>query len=176
MFNKIIIGIVITCLLPALTFAHGPARQKVMQEIEINAPLDKVWSIISDFCSIKDWNPQVTGCEITEGNPEEAGAIRVITLENGQKLKEKLIKLVPEQNKIQYMLTEPNIEAFPINTHGSTILLSNEGGKTKVVWKGAFYRSFPGPNPPPELSDEAGQKALTGFYSAGLEKIKTLAE
>ncbi len=177
MLKTIKLGLIVTLLLPALTYAHGPARVKVIQDIEINAPVEKVWGIIQDFCSIKDWNPQVSACEITEGNANEPGAIRTITLENGQQLKEKLIKIIPEQNKIQYMLTEPNIKAFPINTHGSSIILTAiDGGKTKVEWKGNFYRSFPGPNPPPELSDEAGQEALSSFYIAGLENIKKLAE
>ncbi|MBT4888301.1 MAG: SRPBCC family protein, partial [Rhodospirillales bacterium] len=50
-------------LLPAITSAHGPTRQKVVKEIEINAEPDKVWGIISDFCSIKNWLPPVTECE-----------------------------------------------------------------------------------------------------------------
>lgn len=176
MFKKSIIVLALAMLLTSLTYAHGPSRQKVMKTITINSSAESVWNIISDFCSIKDWNPKVTDCAITEGDNNQKGAIRTLTLDNGHKINEKLIKLDKKTYKIQFMLTEPNIDAFPINTHGSTLMLSKEGDNTKVTWKGAFYRSFPGPNPPPELSDAAGQKALSAYYMAGLEKLKSLAE
>lgn len=162
-------------LIPSLVLAHGPSRQKVVQQIEINAPVEKVWGIISDYCSIKDWNPAVTACESDNGN--ENDSTRTITLENGQQMQEKLIKYNPENTMYQYMLLKPNVDALPINTHGSTLSVkAGENGKTIVEWKGAFYRSFPGPNPPPELSDEAATKKLTEFYKSGLENIKKLAE
>jgi hypothetical protein len=173
--NLIRPGLLALLFIPLLAFAHGPSRQKVDQQIEINAPVAKVWGIISDFCSIKNWDPAVTACESDKGN--EPDSTRTITLENGQKLKEKLVKYKPDDFTYQYMMIEPNVNAFPINTHGSTISVkAADGGKSIVEWKGAFYRSFPGPNPPPELSDEAGTKALTEFYMQGLQKIKKLAE
>lgn len=162
-------------LFPALCFAHGPSRQKVVKEIEIDAPPEKVWALISDYCSIKDWDPMVTGCESDNGT--EKDSIRIITLENGEKIKEKLIKHLPDQMKYQYMMVEPNIKALPINTHGSSItVMANDKGGTTVEWKGAFYRSFPGPNPPPELSDEAGHEKVGELYESGLMHLKELAE
>jgi hypothetical protein len=167
-------GLIALLLIPALTLAHGPSRVKVDQQIEINAPVDKVWAIISDFCSIKDWHPDVKACESDNGNQPDS--IRIITLENDQKMKEKLVKFNADGTLYQYMLVEPNVDAFPINTHGATISVREDGGKTVVEWKGAFYRSFPGPTPPPELSDEAAEKALSMFYKTGLENIQKLAE
>ena len=167
-------GLIALLLIPAFTLAHGPSRVKVDQQIEINATVDKVWGIISDFCAIKDWHPDVKACESDNGNQPDS--IRIITLENGQAMKEKLVKYNAEEHLYQYMLVEPNVEAFPVNTHGATITVKDVDGKTVVEWKGAFYRSFPGPTPPPELSDEAAEKALSAFYNAGLENIKKLAE
>ncbi len=168
-------SLIVLLLIPALTMAHGPSRQKVVKEIEINAPAEKVWGIISDYCSIKDWHPGVKTCEVDNGNAPDS--IRIITLENGEQVKEKLINYNPDKTMYQYMLAEPNVNAFPINTHGATISVApGENGVTKVEWKGAFYRSFPGPNPSPELSDETANKVLTDFYTAGLENIKKLAE
>ena len=54
--------------------------------------------------------------------------------------------------------------------------ISENGGKSKVQWKGAFYRSFPGQQPPPELTDEACIKAVTKLYKTGLENLKNIAE
>ena len=175
MLNYLRVVLVALLLVPALVMAHGPSRQKVVKEIEINAPVDKVWGIISEYCSIKDWNPGVTACESDKGN--EADSVRTITLQNGQTMKEKLVKYNPDEAMYQYMLLEPNVDAMPINTHGATLSVkAGENGKSVVEWKGSFYRSFPGPNPPPELSDEAATKVLTDFYTSGLENIRKLAE
>lgn len=172
-FSRILPALLL--LLPALCLAHGPSRQKVQEEIEIDAPPAKVWGLIKDFCSIKDWHPMVTDCESDKGTEEDA--VRVITLESGAKIKEQLARYFPDRRKFQYMMTEPNPDAFPINTHGTGITVKDNGsGGSLVEWKGAFYRAYPGPNPPPELSDEAGHKKLTEFYRSGLENLKKLAE
>jgi hypothetical protein len=173
--NLLRAALVALFLIPALASAHGPSRQKVEQQIEINAPVAKVWGIISDFCSIKSWDPAVTACEDDKGNTP--GSVRTITLENGQKLTEQLVKYNAEAFSYQYMMLKPNPEAFPINTHGSFVSLkAGDNGKTIMEWKGAFYRSFPGPTPPPGQTDEDATKALSAFYMKGLEKVKKLAE
>ena len=162
-------------LIPGLAFAHGPARQKIVEEIAVNAPPDKVWGIISDFCSVKDWLPGITACESDNGTQPDS--IRIVTLESGEQLTEKLVKHEPDRYSMQYMMMEPNGKVFPINTHGATITVkASDNGGSVVEWKGAFYRLFPGTNPPPDQTDEAGKEALTKLYKAGLESIKKMAE
>ena len=78
-------------LLPAITSAHGPSRQKVVKEMEINASPEKVWSVISEYCSISTWHPAIEKCESDGGNTPDT--IRILTLVNGELLKEKLLKL-----------------------------------------------------------------------------------
>ena len=161
---------------PALLMAHGPARVLLVEEIEINATPDKVWLVIGDFCSIKDWHPSVIDCTNDKGN--EPDSIRVITLEGGEQIREILAKHKPDKFMIQhYMEDGQELKAYPITTHSLTITISDNGkGGSTVKWKGAFYRYFQGPNPPPELSDETAIEKLTVFYRAGLENIKKLSE
>jgi hypothetical protein len=45
-----------------------------------------------------------------------------------------------------------------------------------VEWKGAFYRGYMNNDPPPELSDEAAQKAVAAFQKEGLDALKTKLE
>jgi len=162
-------------LLPAITSAHGPSRQKVVKEIEINAAPEKVWGIISDFCSIKNWLPPVTECESDGTNNPDI--IRTLTLENGEKLKEQLLKHKPEKMMYQYMIDEANVKAVPVSSYGSSISVSaNERGGAIVTWKSGFYRGFMNNNPPPELSDEAAVNAISAIYDVGLATIKKLAE
>ncbi len=166
-----------TLLIPSLVMAHGPSRQKVTETVEINASPDKVWGIISDFCSIKDWHPDINSCTSDKGS--EVGAIRTIELANGEKINEKLFKLDAEKKRVQYAMQLEKgrvVEGLPIATHGSTMTITDNGGKTTLEWKGAFYRSFPGQQPPPELSDAACIEAVTKLYKDGLAGIKAEAE
>ena len=162
-------------LLPAITSAHGPSRLKMVKEIEINAAPDKVWAIISDFCSIKVWLPPVKECESDGTNNPDT--IRTLTLENGEKLREQLLKHQPEKMMYQYMIDKANVKAVPVASYGSTIMVkANGSGGSIVTWKSGFYRGYMNNNPPPELNDEAATKAIAAIYDAGLANIKKLAE
>ena len=46
-------------LIPSLVLAHGPSRQKVTQEIEVNASAESIGKIVGEFCSIQDWHPGI---------------------------------------------------------------------------------------------------------------------
>ena len=52
----------------------------------------------------------------------------------------------------------------------------DDGAKSTVEWKGAFYRGYANNDPPPELSDEAAVKAVAGAYKAGLANLKKTLE
>ena len=162
-------------ILPLVSQAHGPSRQMVVKEMQINAPAAKVWEALADYCSISAWNPEVPECQADPGNKPDT--IRTLKLKSGQQIREKLVKHEPENKLMQYMLMEPNQDALPVNTLGTTLTVRDgDGGNAVVEWKAAFYRSFPGPTPPPELSDEAAVAAVTRIVDAGLAGIKVLAE
>lgn len=174
--KSIKLAVIGVLLLPALVFAHGPSRQKVTESIEIDAAPDEVWAILQDFCSIEEWHPSINACK---SDQLDVGAIREIELANGEVIAEKLFKRDAEKMRLQYAMQLEKgriIEGMPIATHGSTMTVSDNGGKTTVEWKGAFYRSFPGQQPPPELSNEACIEAVTRLYSEGLQGLKAMAE
>jgi hypothetical protein len=54
--------------------------------------------------------------------------------------------------------------------------VSSSGSGSLVRWRGAFYRAYLNNDPPPEQSDEAAVKAITGMFKGGLEKLKKVAE
>jgi hypothetical protein len=162
-------------LVPLALHAHGPSRQMVVKEMQVNAPPAKVWDAIADFCSISTWNAEIPGCSAEPGNKPDT--VRTLKLKSGKEIREKLVKHQAENRVMQFMLVEPNPDALPVNTLGTTLSVRDgEGGTAVVEWKSAFYRSFPGPTPPPELSDEAAVAAVTKIVDAGLAGIKALAE
>ncbi|MCP3470094.1 SRPBCC family protein [Bradyrhizobium sp. CCGUVB1N3] len=155
-------------------WAHGPTRQKVRESIEINAPQAKVWAAIGNFQDMS-WLAGVTKTEGEKGN--EIGATRRLTLTGGATVDEELYKYEPDMMSYSYRITTVDVKVLPVTNYSSTLTVSPAPeGKTKLEWAGAFYRGFPNNDPPPELSDEAAVKAVSGLYKGGLEALKKKIE
>jgi hypothetical protein len=161
-------------LISFAAFAHGPSRQKVTEKIEINAPAAKVWAVVGKFQDM-NWLPAVAKTEGTGDNtPEQAK--RKLTLKDGGVIEETLTRYDAEAMSISYKIDQVDVKVLPVNNYSSTISVKDEGGKSVVEWKGAFYRGFMNNDPPPELSDEAAIKAVEGIYKSGLAALKAKLE
>ncbi len=162
--------------LATVTFAaqaHGPTRQKVSESIEINAPADKVWKIVGNFQD-GSWIPVVEKTEGKGGN--EVKATRTLTLKGGATVVEELAKYDDAKKTFMYRIDKVDVKVLPVNDYSSTIEVEGDGTKSKMTWRGAFYRGYMNNDPPPDLSDEAAKKAVLGLYKAGLENVKAKAE
>ena len=150
--------------------AHGPSRQKVVSTIEINAPADKVWAVIGNFQDMS-WHPAFAKTEGTGGN--DAGATRKLTLKSGGTIDEKLIKYSAEDKSLAYEITAVDVKVVPVTNYAVDASASRGTAEKSIVeWKGAFYRGYVNNDPPPELSDEAAVKAITGVYQDGLAALE----
>jgi hypothetical protein len=160
-------------LLTVPAFAHGPSRQKVVEKIEIEAPADKVWAIVGNFQDA-GWIPGIDKTEGSGGSAE--GAKRKLTLKGGGVIEESVTKHDDAAKTLGYRIDNVDVKVLPVNNYSATLTVKEEGGKSVVEWKGAFYRGFMNNDPPPELSDEAGIKAVTDIYKSGLAALKAKAE
>ncbi len=89
---------------------------------------------------------------------------------------EELYKYSADAKSYSYRITKVDVKTLPVNDYSSTIKVEDEGGKSKVSWSGAFYRGYMNNDPPPELNDEASQKAVRGLYRTGLDALKAKVE
>lgn len=155
--------------------AHGPVRQKLTESVEINAPAAKVWSVIGNFQDMS-WLPMVEKTEGTGGN-EPDSAKRTLTLKGGGVLNEELARYQPEDFSYSYRIPSVDVKVLPVNNYSSTLIVIPEGdNKSKVEWRGAFYRGYPNNDPPPELNEETAIKAVSAVYRAGLDALKKRIE
>lgn len=173
-------------LFVAVAHAHGPVRQKVEEEITINAPAQKVWGIIKDFGDMS-WLPTVKSTTVEGGNTK--GATRVLTLQNGGTITEELKKYDEGQMSYAYKITEMStaktishagaeekVPVLPVDNYAASIDLEAKGETTVVHWKSGFYRAYTNNNPPPEMNEEAANTAVKAVFNEGLENLKKLAE
>ena len=178
MSNRSVLALYLLLIL--ITFAvsaHGPSRQKVIKDVVINAPAARVWAIVADFCSISKWHPAVADCTNEGGNAVGATRTLRIGAADGPAIEEQLQAYDATGMSYKYKIAKTDDTVLPVNTYSAFLtVLDNGDGTSKVEWKSGFYRAFPNNNPPPELSDEAALKAVTGVFEAGLANLKTLAE
>lgn len=161
-------------LSPLVAEAHGPTRKKVVESVEINAPAAKVWAAVGNFQDMT-WLPAVESNTGQGGNAIDA--TRKLTLKGGGTIDEVLYKYEPEKMSYSYRITAVDVKVLPVTNYSSTIVVEPiDATHTKVEWKGAFYRGYPNNDPPPELSDEAAVKAVTGVYRLGLDALKAKLE
>jgi len=155
--------------------AHGPTRKKVTESVEINAPPATVWAKMGNFQDMS-WHPAVASQTGANGNAIDA--TRVLTLQGGGTISEVLYKYEPEKMSYSYRITEVDVKVLPVTNYSSTITVKplDDGKKSLVEWRGAFYRGYPNNDPPPELNDDAAIAAVTGVYKGGLEALKKAVE
>ena len=152
--------------------AHGPTRQKVVEQVSINAPADKVWALIGDFSALQNWHPGVASSPADKGNAE--GSVRLVKLKGGGELSETLEAF--DASKMRYSYRAKDGGALPVSNYTASLNVKADGAKSVVEWRGAFYRGHPGNNPPPAQNDDAAVAAVTATYQAGLAQLKALAE
>lgn len=161
-------------LAAAPAFAHGPTPQKVVETVDIAAPVEKVWKLVEDFGGVAHWNPALKASTGEGGN--QPGGKRVLTFPNGETLTEELDTYDPATHEYDYRMREPNVAALPASSYSVIFKLTPAGTGTQVEWKSRLYRGDTGNEPPEHLTDEAATAAMSALFKAGLQGLKAKAE
>lgn len=156
-------------------WACGPSRQKAADQIEIEAPMERVWAAIGDYRDMS-WHPAIAKAEVT-GALEPETAKRTLTFQGGGIVTDTLIKLMPEEHTIGFRTEEADQKVLPVTGYASTLIVHEIApGRTSVEWRGAFSRGYLKADPPPDLNDEAALRAVTAYQRQGLAALKAKLE
>lgn len=169
-----VLAFVITVLAATTSFAHGPSRKKEVATIEVNAPVDRVWAVVSNYSDMT-WHPDIAKSEVT-GEMKPDVAKRKLTFKSGAVIEDGLLDYEPENKMIAWMTSKVDLKTLPVDGFKSQFNVKGEGGKTTITWLAAFYRGYPNNDPPPELSDAAAIKAVTEFQKRGMDALKQKLE
>lgn len=160
--------------LPITALAGNAKTLKVVKTIEINAPANVVWAKVDDFGDLGEWHPAVAKTEIVKGKDNVKGAVRVLTLQDGGTIKEKLRSYNAKRMTFEYEILEG---VLPVSSYVSSVTVkSGKRGVTTVVWKGRFKRKDTSANPAAGQDDETAVKTITSVYKAGLDNLKKISE
>ena len=155
-------GVFIGCGLMIAAFFSTPAlAAKNSNRIEGKGTTAQAWSLVGDFCGVKNWHPAIQTCELSE---KDGAQIRTLTTKDGGKFVEKLVKWDDKNTSYTYQILE---SPLPVKDYVSTLKVEedDEPGKVAVTWSSTFE--------PNGVSEQAAQKAVADVYLAGLLKLKS---
>jgi mxaD protein len=146
----------------------------VRKSIIIDATVDNVWAAAKNFDSLNAWHPAVAKDAIVEGKNDTIGAVRLLTLQDGGTIKEKLLGFSDRGHRFSYSIVEG---VLPVSHYTSTFLVRSAGpGKSAVTWSGTFQRKDTGPTPAAGADDKTATTTIGGVYQGGLDNLKKLVE
>jgi mxaD protein len=144
------------------------------EEVTIDAPAAKVWEKVSNFNDLGAWHPAVKTTEIVTGTNNKVGAERLLTLQDGGTIKEKLLAYNAKAKTFKYSIIEG---VLPVTSYVSSVSVKSVGqNKSLVVWKGTFKRKDTAAMPAEGQDDATAVKVITGVYRGGLDNLKKISE
>lgn len=131
----------------------------------IDAPAAKVWEKVRDFNALPRWHPRIRESRIENGEPsDKVGCVRDFRLQNGDRLREKLLGLSDYDMFCTYSILE---SPMPLTNYMATLRLTpiSDGDRTFIEWTAEF-----------DCAAEAAADLVEGIggnvFQAGFDALK----
>ena len=131
----------------------------------IEAPASTVWERIRDFNALPRWHPRIRDSRIENGEPpDRVGCVRDFHLQNGDRIRERLLGLSDFDMFCTYSILE---SPMPITDYVATIRLTpiTDSDRTFAEWTAEF-----------ECAPEMAAELVTGIgqnvFQAGFDALK----
>jgi hypothetical protein len=131
----------------------------------IDAPTAKVWEKLRDFNALPRWHPAIRDSRIENGEPSDrVGCVRDFHLQNGDRIREKLLGL----SDYDYFCTYSILESpMPLTGYVATLRLTpvTDGDRTFAEWTAEFDCA-------PEAEEGLVSGIGTNVFQAGFNALK----
>ncbi|MFA5957921.1 SRPBCC family protein [Hyphomicrobium sp.] len=153
----------VTSFADAASLAVGKKLELKVDPKKMSEERTRLWAKFGGWCAIKDWHPAIASCEeSTEGDAK----IRVLTLKDGGKIKEKLLDVKP--NFYRYEILE---SPLPVKNYQAQFALTpddDDEDEINFAWSAVF-------DPADGKTDTDARGVIDGIFKAGLDNIKATA-
>jgi uncharacterized protein YndB with AHSA1/START domain len=138
---------------------------KVFVSTVINAPIERVWRVVSDFNGLPAWMPGMKDSVIEPGKkPSEIGAVRKLGMAGTKDiLRERLEALSPEEFLITYSVLEGPLPVKNIRTSMRLRPITDSYG-TLGEWSTQFETE--------KGKEEEGEQFMARVFGAGFRALK----
>ncbi|MCW6509412.1 SRPBCC family protein [Lichenifustis flavocetrariae] len=131
----------------------------------ISAPTAKVWERVRDFNGMPKWHPGIRESRIENGAPsDQIGCVRDFRLQNGDRIREKLLGLSDYDFFCTYTILE---SPMPLTDYIATLRLTpiTDGDRTFVEWTAEFACA-------PEVEEGLVTGIGTNVFQGGFDSLK----
>lgn len=146
----------------AASIAVGKKLELKVDAKKMDEERTRLWAKFGGWCALKDWHPAVANCEeSTEGDAK----IRVLTLKDGGKIKEKLLDEKP--NFYRYEILE---SPLPVKNYQAQFALTpddDDEDEINFAWSATFDADG--------KTNKEAHDIIEGIFTAGLDNIKATA-
>ena len=104
----------------------------------IDAPADRVWGRVRDFNGLPNWHPAIRESRIENSeDPAKVGCIRDFRLQNGDRIRERLLGLSDYDMFCTYAILE---SPMPLENYVATLRVTpvTDGERSFVEWTAQF--------------------------------------
>ena len=104
----------------------------------IDAPAARVWERVRDFNGLPRWHPRIRESRIENGEPpDKVGCVRDFNLQNGDRIRERLLGLSDYDMFCTYTILE---SPMPLTGYIATLRLTpvSDGNRTFIEWTAEF--------------------------------------
>jgi hypothetical protein len=138
---------------------------RVFTSSVIGAPASKVWGRIRDFNGLPTWHPAIRESRIEDGEPsDKVGCIRDFYLQNGDRIRERLLGLSDHDLFCTYSILE---SPMGVENYIATLRLTpiTDGDRTFAEWSAEF-------DCPAEREAELLETIGNGVFQGGFDSLK----
>jgi hypothetical protein len=133
----------------------------VTEKVDLVVTPSAAWSVIKDFNGWQGWHPAFASTEITKGQGNAAGTVRVLTAKDGGRFIEELVSHDAGARAYQYRIIE---SPLPLVDYVSTLEVKENKSGSTVIWSSRFGVK-------PGASAEDIRRVIAGVYRAGLDSL-----
>ncbi|MEP3640082.1 MAG: SRPBCC family protein [Paracoccaceae bacterium] len=138
---------------------------KVYRSTVLEAPIDVVWEILRDFNGHDRWHPLIARSEVERGYPsDKVGCVRNFELQDGSKLRERLLTLSDLETAFSYCLHDTPLPLFNYVAHVRLTPVTDQNW-TFWEWESRF-------DPPSDRRDELAELVGKNVYQSGFDAIR----
>jgi NADPH:quinone reductase-like Zn-dependent oxidoreductase len=138
---------------------------RVTRSAVVDAPIERVWSVLRDFNSHAAWHPIVTESTIERGEAsDQVGCVRNFTLRDGNHIREQLLALSDRDHVSTYCILDATL---PMRSYVATVTLKRvtDGERTFWHWQSTF-------EVPRAREREFAELVGRGVYEAGFDGLR----
>lgn len=150
-------------ILPFGFVAGSAAALEVQRSTDVPAPVEEVWAAVGAFCSIADWHPDVSACELEE---DDVTTYRTYETTDGATFRDQLMSHGADTQSYSYAMVESPLAVTGLI--GDFEVGPGPDGTSFIVWQADFATLA--------VDQDEAESRIGEFFSRGLDAIRAMFE